>query len=178
VSTAMVARQFRPSRSIEASDLLILVTWGSTLEEGKGMISMRNRSPGGKVIRKQRWVPYLVYNAALMGMVDELFNKDQLNTQLQEVVRMSSEHRYFTIVSAFDNRWYQRTGDLKCLWTTRLSAYGGNLSFAEALPAMVSVGSDYFGSNLDGFSIKRSEIKAWVEMPEIQIIEYDAETGP
>lgn len=139
------------SKDPDATDLLIMVFWGTTV--------------GGYHEKKGKFRDLLdIKNAELLGFDREgtfsqgFGNNIRSNIQKQVHSQMMDAlevNRYFVILRAFDfqSSWKQKKTRL--LWETRFSINQRRNAFDEALPLMAQYASQCFGQDSGGLLMAR-----------------------
>jgi len=69
------------------------------------------------------------------------------NAQTPTAKLMAME-RYFIILTAWDNQLIQSSGERQLRWVVRCNLPALGHRFADAVPALIRVGSEYYGRNL------------------------------
>ena len=107
--------------------------------------------------------------AQLLGM-DELFSAKATDQQINELLDMLEEERFFVVLNAFDLPLF-RKGEKKLLWSTRYSIRAGGKPFDQAIAELNVVAGNYFGKNMKGLNLKRASDKSNVDLGDVEVIE-------
>jgi hypothetical protein len=151
VEAPLAAQNFVLSQDPDATRLLVMVFWGTTV--------------GGYHEKKGKFRDILdLKNAQLLGFDSEAtfgqgfgnniasnINK-QLHAQMMAALEVS---RYFVVLRAFDfqSSWKQKK--LKLLWETRFSIDQRHNDFDVAMPVMAQYASQCFGQDSSGLLLAR-----------------------
>lgn len=113
-------------------------------------------------------------NAELLG-VQAALRKEQSSIMFSEkyrtLVGMTQEERYFIIVMAYDMPALLRTGEMRRLWSARLSIRAAGVNFPQAVGRMSQAAAETFGTDQPDVVFKRpGDKKATVEIGEIVVI--------
>lgn len=112
----------------------------------------------------------LGYLSTLLAERDRSHKMGRSNTPTATAKAMAVE-RYFIVLMAWDNQLIQSSGERQLRWVMRCNLPALGHRFAEAVPALIRVGSDYYGRNLEGPQYVRTHLgPGRVEMPEPEII--------
>ena len=180
LAPSLAKQNFIPTREAGSADLLIVVSWGSTVVENN---PQRNRlieslsgelktytnsietsghadtGPLNEMSDFFQWTGEnsdraFAQNAFLLGYAGDLKKVSAgmgLQTEQESAMRLElSEERYFVVLMAYDNQTFRREKRPKLLWTTRLSVRSPGNAFVEALPVLGRAGSHVFGRQMAG----------------------------
>jgi hypothetical protein len=136
------------------------------------------------------------YNASLLGythtlqkeLSTEWASANGLNSEAEAHLSDLNEERYFVILQVYDFASLRRGPDAgpggapataaartappQPVWSMRINIRATGNNFAEALPAMSRVASDYFGKQLDELKAEPTQIgrNADVEIGKIKVL--------
>ena len=190
-----------PSSKVGENQVMILVNWGVTavedsMEEALGINSPEEYdemfgspsvsqdsdgetettfapevSPNWAAVGKRQ-------NAKMLGFWDVMQGNNLMPTEHQELQALLDEERYFLVVSAFDNKKYQK-GEIEVLWTTRFSMRAAGIAFNQAYVDMTLGASDFLGKHMDDLERRRvDDAGSRVEIGDIEVIDtVESEDG-
>jgi hypothetical protein len=151
VQAPLAGQNFALTQDPNATNLLIMVFWGTTV--------------GGYNEHKGKFRDLLnLKNAALLGFDSEgVFTQGygnnirsnilkQLHAQMMDALQVN---RYFVVLRAFDFQSSWKEKKLKLLWETRFSINQRRNAFDEALPLMAEYASQSFGVDSGGLQLAR-----------------------
>jgi hypothetical protein len=183
----------------DAAEQLIVVHWGTTIideiaqQQQEDFIEAINAYSGSaaddfeaknelfSAVQQQESnrdsaAQYISNNANILGYTEELnqeLKKDvfgqspRVDTLLQHV----GETRYFVILLAWDYQALRETGKRKMLWSTRFNIRMTGNNFALALPEMSKAASDYFATNTEKLTTRKTTMyKSNAKFGEIEVI--------
>lgn len=183
----------------DAAEQLIVVHWGTTIideiaqQQQENLIDAMNAYNGAAAddfeakselfsalqhqeTNRDSVVRYISNNANILGYTEELnqelkkdmFGKSpRVDTLLQHV----GETRYFVILLAWDYQVLRETGKRKMLWSTRFNIRMIGNNFTLALPEMSKVASDYFATNTEKLTTRKTTMyKSNAKLGEIEVI--------
>jgi hypothetical protein len=160
---------YRQSKVPEATDLLVMVYWGTTVggfHEKKGkfrdILDLKNAQLLG-------FDSEGTFGAGFGNNVASNINK-QVHSQMMAALEVS---RYFVVLRGFDFQSSWKDKKLKLLWETRFSIDQRHNDFDLALPVMAQYASPCFGQDSGGLMLTRvadgrvilGDIKSLGEVP-------------
>jgi len=156
-------RDMYPHKDPRKGDFLVVIHWGSTDPEDDiedlfpgsfGTDDLEELADMANLMSSWN-VSTQVRNASLTGFDKVLYDNPapweeyELKTALQDA-------RYFITVNAFDYQLFLHTGEVKLLWTTRISTRSPGTNFKIAHVDLTKAAAGYFGKNLDGLAKERA----------------------
>lgn len=179
---------FYPEPEVGASDLLIVIHYGSTgypddFAHHEGIdywtdqrfqyfdeLGDLQRSHGLDYVHASQMfhIKDQSYRAKLLGMD---FNKTWASDK-RLLSTLSKEPRYFVILDAYDFPALKE-GDIKLQWRTRYSVRSIGQSFTTAITDMNRIASSFMGENMKGFTQKRVDDSSYVSFGEIEVIDIE-----
>ena len=194
-------RSFYPAADKEGGDLLIMITWGTTIIDDDftdlmGITDLGNNEaseapppdqslpegpddsgPSDQVnyqpsgVESQGGGSYQSRKNTTILGFDKGFNGPSTSVQRERLRHELSEPRYFIVLNAFDLPHMRETGELKELWSTRCSMRNLGTNFENALKMMNVAAAPTFGMNLEGLQVPRIDPKSRVKLGEIEVLE-------
>ena len=156
IAPALAARKYVSATDPQKTDLLIVVSRGSTER-------LNNNDPGYWEIRKR--------NAGFLGFVTDMNRHVPLDfTTFARDLRTELEApRYFVVLQAYDFQAAWKEKKLKLLWETRFSIETQGNNFVESLPLMARQASLVFGRETDGL-LRPEDRQSRVDLGELKVI--------
>ncbi len=180
LAPGLAKQNYFPTRDVASANLLIVVSWGSTVVENNPQRDRMIESLSGELKTYTnsidasghadtgplnemsdffQWTGEnsdraFAQNAFLLGYAGDLKKVSAgmgLRTEQESAMRRElGEERYFVVLMAYDNQTFRREKRPKLLWTTRLSVRSPGNAFVEALPVLGQAGSHVFGRQMAG----------------------------
>ena len=195
---ALQKNNFYPTRDPENCDLLIMVSWGTTMldidwTETMGITDLGNNQPveDQADVADNPAAQAAAEFTAEATQVDYYSNTSSYNKQ-QSIIQLGydkalrgdisrrdreryledlEEERYFMIVTAFDYPHYRKTEELKPVWSTRYSTRNLGTNFRTAMDVMNYAASSAFGVNLDTLQETKIDPDTRAGFGDLEIVE-------
>jgi hypothetical protein len=179
IAGALARQNYVPSRDHNATRLLIVVYWGTTLapDYHDPFPDLGIAEPGEKA-----GPPDLIENNRLPN--DEAQKDTERIQQTAKLLGYGSlsdselqSRRYFVVLLAYDFQMKLRQGTSRLLWQTRFSIREQGNEFDKQLATMVGNAAPYFGQDSPGLTHKPVP-EGHVEIGELKSLGVTPETEP
>ncbi len=180
LAVPLATQNYLPTRDPNATDLLIMVYWGTTtggVNTSDGFLRDQLNYANAQLLGFNLEGPF-------RGMRDPMsdpsevffgpsFRQTMLNTVYGDVMAAIEVDRYWVILEAYDFQSAWKHKKLKLLWETRFSLSARRHDFERDLPAMAQSASLYFGRDSFGLVLKPVP-EGRVDIGEAKVVEDQA----
>ena len=181
VADQLAKRNMHPHEDLKQGDFFIVIHWGSTEpeedfedlfpgtfgeDELEDLASMQQLMDDMNISKAQ-------LNASLTGF-DKALNNKSTPWEEQELRMQLKDERYFIVVNAFDYQLMLETGEIKLLWSTKMSTRSPGTNFRYASADMAKAATGYFGKNMEDLVKERAGADtSEVIIGDIEVIETE-----
>ena len=147
VHQALTAAHYLPAAPPHPASLVLIYSWGVIREQ-----DFPGRELAGQRARLMLVAPKKQAADVFQDVLDRsdpwTFQFPIINPMKNRLLSMTSDDRYFVIISAYDCASVAR-GHPRLLWRVRMSTWTTGTSMADAFPTLLRGGVPYFGRNFD-----------------------------
>ena len=202
VAESLRRNRYFPSAHKDGGDLLIMISWGTTIvepdwDELTGVVDYGNDDVQDQTFEGETDEALEVNADPIALQYDQITAGDAatgnysegLSTRLlglnkglrksvhpwdrEKVRNLLEEERYFIVLNAFDLPHMRATGELKQVWTSRYSTRNIGTGFDIALAALNQAAAPTFGRNLPDLESSRVDTNVYAEIGELEVIGYE-----